>query len=317
MKARINEIVKLTISLLALIALICLTGCDENPADSDLSEQQIIAKIIEEDADLNSVDDVINEKSFTNIIGKVNEPIFPKNWVKILNLKAKNLDLQVNGDTAIGILTKEYDGKLLILAAYTANINPDTVITKQFQTTLKRKLVFVKTEDAQYKRKNENKGWKLVGISLAKTGTSDENVLITKVQVITANDTITVENPLDYIFYRGYRERFKNQLRNYSPNQPLNVKVFVRSCYERPEYVTLTYGFNDKAGAFRITRRYFKLEEQAFDGTCWNRVYTGSWNAQPVVGTFHAVINAISNATLKDDKAEVEYKGMGLPYNVR
>lgn len=315
MNSRINEIAKLTISLLILLAFLMFMGCDENPADSDLSDQQIIAKIIEEDEDLNSLENVINEKSFDNVsLNKENEKIYPKNFVRILNLAAKNLDLQAQGDTAIGILTKEYNGRLLILASYQGPSSPaDTVIVKNFIFTVKRKLVFAKTEDAKYKNKKENKGWKLIGMSLAKSGTNDENITIEKIQVITANDTITVVDPLNYVFYKGYRERYRNQLRSYSPNQPITIKATVKSLYKNPDVVTLTYG-NNNSGSFRITKRFLRMESESFDGSNYVRVFVGTWNAQATLGKFHVYLNALSYGSINDDVAPVENKGAGIPY---
>ena len=243
---------------------------------------------------------------------KVNTDIHPFRVGHKVRLVNKNLNVEFQGDSAIGTLTKTYEGVLLIAAAYSdTSSQPDTIIQKPFTTTVTRKLIFVKVANTAKPLLN----WKLAAISLPEGGTGSTNINIQKVTVsISGQDDLVIENPNEYFLSRW--KKWWRAIPVLQLNQPVKVQVEVKSAYADTDFVTLTYGA-DLRGSHRAKKK-FELVSSTPDGNgFYTKVYEQTYTANPYRGFFHAIINAFPDQVIFNDAAPVETSMWGIPYIVK
>jgi hypothetical protein len=109
--------------LFDIISVIFLIGCQESIIDAENTEpstdQEAMQKIADEDSSLQSFDEVYNEEDLMDyVLGKVPVEIYPFRVGHKVRLVNRNLNVEIQGDTAYGKLTKTYEGTLLIAASY-------------------------------------------------------------------------------------------------------------------------------------------------------------------------------------------------------
>ena len=84
-----------------------------------------------------------------------------------MRMVSKTLDITFDGDTAYGLMTKTFEGKLFIAASYepfdtlSGNLI-DTLVVKDFSTTVTRNIIFEKVNNSASDRLN----WRIIAISL-------------------------------------------------------------------------------------------------------------------------------------------------------
>lgn len=305
---------------LMVISLIWLTGCSKDnvvennePADSDQAAMEVI---VDSDEDISSFMPNYNEDDAMNFaLGKTSTEVYPLKVGQKMTLINRTLNLVTEGDTAYGKLVKTFAGTLFIAASYdpvvpgdTAAV--DTVIRKEFTTTITRNIVFAK----KAKTKNPVENWKIVAISLPEGGTLSENINIEKLTMYLPNgDTLLITSPNDYYLYRGIAS--KKQIPSFSRGENTLIKIEVLSAYADTDFVTVTYGA-DKRGMNRMKRKFNLVSSEEKDGM-YLKVYELTTKAHQGLGHFHAIVNVMPKQSIFDDASPVEESTWGVPYIVK
>jgi len=313
-KQRAN--LKNLLAIFTALMLALMIGCKDSPTDvvdnsEPNSDQEALLKIADEDSSLASFETNFNDEDLMSL-AKVNTDIYPFRVGHKVRIVNRNLNVEFEGDSAIGTLTKTYEGVLLIAGSYsdTATV-PDTILQKPFTTTVTRTLIFVKIANTAKPLLN----WKLAAISLPEGGTGSANIEIQKVTVsIEGQDDLVIENPNEYFLNRW--RKWWREIPVLHMNQPAKIQVVVKSAYADTDFVTLTYGA-DLRGSHRAKKK-FELVSSTPDGNgFYTKLYEQTYKANPFRGFFHAVINAFPKQVIFDDASPVETNMWGIPYIVK
>ena len=299
--------------LFALSLGFILMGCQDKSITDPGTEtdREAMKALVEEDSSLSSFDYNYNEDGFTGALGKIQETIYPFRVGVEASLVNLNFSVDIQGDTAYGTVTKQFEGTLMIAASYDSNaVEPDTVIEKPFASTVTRNVIFVKINHTDIPRKN----WVIAAISLPEGGTQSPNIDLQKVTVFLPNgDTLVIESPNDYYLKRGWG--WWRRIPIIAPGQDVTIRVEVFSGYEEEDYVSLVYGAN--RWCHNRAKKLFELVSSTPNGNGYDKVYEQTFTAHQFPGFFHAVINAIPRQVLNDDAAPVESETWGIPYIIK
>lgn len=314
-----KELITFGVLLIALLTMIYATGCSKDNGVTDpngnLTDQQAMQKIIDEDEELSSFEPNYNEQGLMRLaLAKVNTEIYPVRVGHRVVPVSKELKVEFTGDTAYGLSTTVYSGTLFIAASYEPvnsddTLKIDTVITKDFSSTITRKVMFIKKSDG----KSAIDRWKIAAISLPEGGIFTENVMINKLTLILPDDSLVITSPNEYFLYRNFAH--KRQVPSISRGEQVKVRVEVTSAYQDTEFVSMTYGA-DKKG-FNRSKRLLKLVSSVPDGNLFDKVFEGTWNVNQVIGHTHTIINVIPRHVIYQDNTPAESKTWGLPYKIR
>ena len=312
-------ILKRFLSLFSISLIIFFIGCQESvvdPQDTEpTTDREALQKIADEDSSLQSFDEAFNEEDLMDYgMGKLQAEIFPLKVGHRVHLVSRNLEIDIQGDTAYATLTKNYEGVLFIAASYDSGATtPDTVIQKPFMAVVTRNLIFVKVAHTNRPLRN----WRLAAVSLPEGGVLSDNIDIMKLTIFLPNgDTIVVESPNDYYLQRhhGWLHWWRN-----IPVVPQHDSVLVRvelfSAYEEEDFVTVTFGKN-RFGGVRFKRKFELVSSVQVSGG-YEKVYEQTFRTFGFPGFFHAVINAFPRQVIFDDSTPVESSMWGIPYFVR
>lgn len=309
---------KFFIPLLLLGLLAFFAGCQNemgvDPQDNNepTTVQGAMEKLVDQDSSLASFEANYNEDGLMDVFGKVAEDIYPFRVGHRMRLVNRNLNINfINDTTAIGLLTKTFEGVLFIAASYDSNSTvPDTIIEKPFTATVTRNLIFRKIAHTPYPLRN----WVIAAISLPEGGTQTPNIDITKLTVFLPNgDTMIVDSPNEY--YLRLWWGWWRQIPILRRGDSVTIRVEVFSAYEENDFVTLTYGGN-RFGHHR-TKKLFELVSSTPVGNGFEKVYEQTFTTHQYPGHYHAIINAMPRQVVFDDATPVEMESWGIPYFVR
>lgn len=313
-----KSIIKFSPIFAALILLFTMLGCSDdsivNPDEENLSQQDALMKLVEEDEVISSFEPNYNEEDVLDFLGKINTEIFPVRVGQRMRIVNRNMNINVAGDSAFGTLTKTYEGILFIAASYDSLQpgvpNVDTLIQKPFTTTITRNIIFKKVNNTEFHIRN----WRVAAVSLPEGGTLTENIKIKELTVFLPNgDSIQVNSPNDYYLSRD--PSFWRSIPIFSRFEDVLVRVKIQSLYEEEDFVTLTYGAH--RGHLVRSKKKFELVDAQFDGQYWQKTYEQTWQTRQFPGYKHAIINALPKQVLFDDGTNVEENSWGIPYYVK
>ena len=293
-------------------------GCQDDmtvqTTDDPTTDQEALERLVSEDSVLTSFEPNYNEGGEMDILQKTNTEIYPFRVGHKMRLVNRNVNINIAGDTAYGLITNTFEGILYIKGSYDPNAtNPDTLITKPFTSVVTRNIVFVKIANTPRTLHN----WKIAAISLPEGGTQSSNINITKLTAFLPNgDTLEINSPNDYYLVRhwGFWWRW-HHIPVIPKNQDVLLRVELTSAYADTDFVTLTYGAN-RLGMHR-TKKKFELISSTQNGSVFNKVYEQTYRTHQYVGFYHAIINAMPKQVVFDDAAPVEMESWGIPYFVR
>jgi len=313
---------QLTMAILFAFITFGFFGCKSDNTILDpgntgsTTDEQALLKLTDNDASLESFEPNYNEETAMDVgLAKTSTQIYPLKVGQRMFLVDRSMDVTFDGDSAIGILTKNFSGTLYIAGSYTpADSNGenkiDTVIQKQFSTTVTRKIIFVKRDFTMFPDSN----WRIKAISLPEGGTLNPAVEIASVSIFYPNgDSMQITEPNDYFLYRG--PGFRHQIPVLHRFRNVRVVVEINSAYADDDYVTLTYGAM-RSNMHNRSKKRFRLVSSQFDGTIYHKVYENTWQTMQFPGYKHAIINIIPFQAVNDDAAPVEENTWGIPYIV-
>jgi hypothetical protein len=325
-KGKITGFTKALLAFSAVAISVFMFGCKDTvnaPAlgingQSNLSaaDQQAMSQMADQDSVVVSFDPNYNESQSDNYLGKTDNTVTPYFVWQHVILTNKTYDFTTVGDSAYLKLTKTYQGVLNIAASNQDTLTgPDTIITKNFTSTLVTQLLFQRIDSTS----NPMFNWKLLGVSLVSGGanTSTGNFKINNLTLTFASNdsTITITDPTNFFINRRYGWKWGHSCPEFHTNDSVTVAVEVYSAYADTDFVTLTYG----ADFFGKHRNKVKLDlvSQAISGTGYIRIFQRTFSLRNYRGYFSAVLNALTKQSIYDDSAPVESNTWGLPYKIR
>jgi hypothetical protein len=311
---------------MAIVGLFA-TGCnksangpeDENAPTGVTNEQSARLYFANNDEFVNndeqSIDDQEVQPTDYGTFGKIDAAITPLRWGRFVrNVSRTATDTVYRGDSiAVVHIRKVITGVLKIRAINGAG---DTVlIDKPFTDAAERNIIF-RRFGRETKRFWLN--WLPVAISLVDGGTvSPSNINITKLEIITPNDTITITDPLSF-YLRFPARRILHTGRMDVPEfvgaPRVIVKATVVSSSPDTDLVALRFGMDP------LHKRRIRMQ-------CVSRVQVGSnyegvfqapaFQMHVFPGAFHIAVDALTRETLFDDQAPYSVSWWGFPYRVR
>ena len=323
-KGKITGFSKTLLACCAVAISVFMFGCKNtvnaptlgtnNQSNLSAADQQALTQMANQDSVVASFDPNYNESQTDNFLGKTNNAITPYFIWQHVILTNKTYDFTTVGDSAYLKITKEYQGVLNIAASNQDTLTrPDTIITKNFTSTLVTQLLFLRVDSTS----NPMFNWKLLGVSLVSGGTPYTDFKINSVTLTFArNDsTIKITDPTNFFINRGYRWRWGHSCPEFHLDDTVTVSVEVQSPNTDTDFVTLTYG----ADFFGMHRNKVMLDlvSQTQSGTGYVEVFKKTFNVRNYYGYFSAVLNAFTRQTIYDDSAPVKSNTWGLPYKVR
>lgn len=307
--------------LLFFTALLFMSACNNQEAivniEDTVADKDALLKLVDEDETIQSFEPNYNEEDAMDFLGKTNTLIYPVRVGQRMRAVSRALEVSFEGDSAFGVITSVFEGRLFIAASYDpfnwgdSNI-VDTVIVKDFTTTVTRGILFKKVADTQDPIKN----WKIAAVSLPEGGTLTDNIKIRKITVfLPSGDTLEITSPNQYFLSREPGMTPHHLLPTLNRNQEVLVRVEIASVYADTDFVTLTYGAY-RGGEKHRAKRKFEFVSQEFDGALYYKVFEQIWVTRQAPGWKHAIINAVPYQVVKDDAAPVEQNTWGVPYRV-
>lgn len=304
----------------ALLTFFSACNYDETMISPDpkgsFTDEAAMKLMIETDEEINSFEPNYDEDDFLDFgLGKISTTVYPIRVKHKMFLVNKTVNILEEGDSATALITKEFDGKLFILASYTEfekgdSIIIDTLIEKNFSTTMTRYVILERKNDTDTPDSN----WYIAAVSLPEGGTLNSGINIQKITVTFSNgDTLAITSPNEYFLERrpGKTRRIPQMLRN----RDVSVRVEILSPYPDADIVTLTYGALRHARHFR-SKKLFELVSEKFDGQNYIRIYKQTYRTHERPGPRHAIITALAYQSVHDDAAEVVENTWGIPYVV-
>lgn len=326
MKSEKLNFLRWTALLASVVSLIWLSGCSKDNSIVDpgtgggSSVQQALQKIAENDEAVASFAPNYNEDDAMSFaLGKVNTAVYPVHVGQKMLVVNTTFESNVIGDTAYGKLTKEFKGVLIIAGSYTKSadgkVKIDTIITKNFNTTITRRLKYIKVDSTE----NPEKNWKVVAVSLPEGGTLTSGIKIAKLTLaVPDSSSFVITSPND--FYLAKQPGKNRHMPFISRSKAgLTMRVEIVSAYADTDFVTLTHGaaLDGFGRGMHRAKIKFHLISSTPEGSNFRKVYEAAWSTHQYMGYFHAVVNAYPKASINDDKAAVEVSSWGVPYAIK
>lgn len=306
--------VKLLILSGMVAAGLALIGCSESTNGPDQlsltsDDTNQIENIIDTNELFDSGEATLNDGGAVSgdlqSLGKTATPILPYAWGRKITSVGRTISYErIDDSTATATITFTFTGQFLIAAKYSLQDTSVSLITKDFTQTTTRKARFYK---------NALNRWALRAVSAVQGTTEGSEITITKVDVITDTDTLTISDPTStYMRLPHFGGR---ELMQWGTTTPTRVRVTLTSTSPDTDLVAIHRPWM-LGNAFHPLRVRMNMVSQEQNGSVYLRVYELSWNAH-VAGWHHLFVDAITRGTLFDDTEAVSAQLWGIPFYVQ
>lgn len=283
------------------------TGPDQGSLTSDDISQ--LNAIIQSDQLFDSGEATLNDGEAVSgdreSLGKTATPILPIAWGRKITGVNRSVDFErVDDSTVVATITFTFTGQFLIAGLYSLQDTAVSLITKDFTQTTTRKARFYK---------NALNRWALRAVSAVQGTTEGSEITITRVDVITDSDTLTITDPTTTFMrlpHFGGRE-----LMQWGTSTPTTVRVTLTSASPDTDLVAIHRPWM-MGSMFHPLRIRMNMVSQEQNGSVYVRVYELSWNAH-IAGRHHLFVDAITRGTLFDDTEGVSAQLWGIPFIVQ
>ncbi|MEO0254486.1 MAG: hypothetical protein ABIN20_03575 [candidate division WOR-3 bacterium] len=179
---------KKIINIITVINLITILGCREKQTEPTLNDEEILKQMINESEFFKEFDEFSEWNFITTFSDIISN--FIVNWGREINNIIKDINIHIEGDSAIVTINKDVKGTLHIIAT-----SPDTFIN------LSKPLHHKFTRYALFKKTDEKK-WRLNKISGGESQSLDiftVRIDSVKIEIPSINYVRVYKNPLDMI----------------------------------------------------------------------------------------------------------------------
>ncbi len=316
---------RLMVLFMLFVTMFLLTGCSEDSGivnNTATSDKEALLNVVEGDPDIQSFEPNYDEGAeMTLMMGKVDQTVYPIRFRRNMKLISRDIEMTVAGDTAIGKVTKVFEGTLTLALSYdeaamgdTSAI--DTTITKTFTSTVTSMVIFEKrpSRGPQDDSTKQFRDWRVKAMSLPEGGTATQLAEIKKVEVFFANnDSLSITDPNSYFI--GRDKRMRKQIPNLNRGEASQLRVTVVSAVADTDMVVLNFGRHIKGGL--LGKRRLTMVSSIFNGTAYEKVYTLDWTTNQFPGSKHAIISVMPMNVLTDNATAVTSNAWGIPYIVK
>lgn len=247
--------------------------------------------------------------------GRIEANIIPLRWGRFVSSVTRTVTITVQpGDSiAIGEVHKVISGTFKIRGINT--VGDTVVIQKPFTDNADRNIIFKRVGRAA---KRYWLNWVPVATSLVAGGTvaPNNNINLTKIELITPTDTVVVTDPLRYFLrYRWLRlyHRGNKDVPELAAGGNALIRATVVSSSADTDLVALRFGVGTHQ---RRRMRMHLVSEAPRPGGGYERVFQAPFVVHFHRGWFHAAVDAMTRATLFDDQAPYSVSWWGIPYRV-
>ncbi len=242
---------------------------------------------------------------------KLAVPIDPLRWGRIVDNVNRQINVTIIGDTvAVADLTRSINGRIVISAMYDTSVNP-TMIVKQFQTEVHRRIRFERIARTRDPRLN----WIPFAITPVYGETDTTDYEIVRLEMYTPYDTIEVTDPLMHWFRLG---RWNDGIPVLAAGDSMMVRVRVRSTNQLRESAVIRHSCDHRFN-YRFRNR-MGIVDSTFSGNMYEREYENRFMVRiPTtanIGRYNVIADVMSYNSLHDDQAPYMNMFMGIPYIV-
>lgn len=292
---------------------------DEQPPDGVTDEISAMKYFVLNDEFVANDEETMNDHDLQPTdygdVGKVQADITPLRWGRFITQVTRTVtDTVQPGDSVTVVhVHKDITGLLKIMAI---DINGDTVlIEKPFVDQSDRNVIFKRiARDPRRFWRN----WLPVATSLVDGGSTNNLIDITRLQLFTGDgDSLTITDPLAFYLRYRWRHMFvrtaERDIPELSGGETVTIQATVLSTSPDTDIVALRFGCDR---LYRWRARMNLVSEIDNGNGTYTRVYEKTWDAHVHAGYFHAVVVALTKATLFDDAAPYSANWWGVPYRV-
>lgn len=296
-----------------------ITGDDNTPPNpAGVTNEQLARQYyVETDAfvstEVQSIDDEEVQPTDYGTFGQIENNVTPIRWGRFVTSVARTItDTVQTGDSiAVVHIHNVITGTLKIKAI---NGNGDTVLIQKPFTDQSDRNVMFRRFARNPRRFMLN--WLPVAISLVDGNTiSPNNINLTKLEIMTANDTITITDPLAFYLrlpWRKFASHGRHDLPDFVGGGRVVVRATVQSTSPDTDIVALRYG-RDPLHKRRVRMQCVSRVQV---GNLYEGVYENQITMHVFPGSFHVAVDALTRETLFDDQAPYSVSWWGVPYRV-
>ena len=288
-------------TIVMFIAILSIWGCGKNTTEitgTPETDEEAIQLLLNENGSYFETDNQYGEEDTTGVRTEGKDEINTYFWYREkTNAPDANINIEINGDSAFVEIQRYYEGILHLFALENDTI---TTYTKNFSDRSLRYAVFKRIFDPDNDSLHR-RGWRLVEISGAETGSPNHSVVIDSVRLNCDSypDTVLVA-PLTVFSVENFIKLL--------PEEPCSLTVYTNCGDLEPDYVFLH--------SWQRNRPHYRRKFN-YEG---NGIFSGIWFA-PTIPTangrvHHAAFDMLSRETLKDDTLSYDSEAWIFPYRV-
>lgn len=181
-----------------IVSTIWFVGCKDGNSTASIvwTDQDAMKELIANEALLSPESSLLDDGNPNSSLQKTSAVIIPRAWGKKILSFSRNIDLTIVTDsTATATVTNTISGYIWIYPKDTTK----QFITKNFTEVTTRNVKFLRRPFTHERGKN----WYISEISILQGGTTNNNITIQRLVFYIGDDTLEIENPLDYYLKVG------------------------------------------------------------------------------------------------------------------
>lgn len=293
-----------------------LSACSQDPASINLdSDEEAIQYLVEENEDYFTLagidDDGAQPMEYdSDEFGKTSATIDPLRFGRKGRFQLESITVDRRDDgTALATIVRSYDGKFYVLASdSTDSIAAGKLYTKDMENDIVHRAIFKKVDDSRDRRRN----WRLRRVSGSQATSPGTTLSFEYVTVKTSNGREwTMTDPLEFITDLDSIPHL-----NHRDSVTVSVKINNLSSYTDRHGETVMLRYKNDRGLHRARKGLH--DDGIFpDRIANDGIYSGYWIVGQRPGIYHALVDAIDNGTIYDDRMPYNSTVWGFPYIVR
>ena len=281
--------------ILMTAGLVFFAGCNgaSNPASSgpsDLSDEEEISQIIEEEMSDYFNSDVVNDEPEDGSMMKTAEEIETDRWRRIVANRSLEMNIQFPGDGSAEVTAVRYVEGTLVLVDEIDSVTT-TIYEKSFADTITRYALF--RRNAAPDPRPPYRRWYLEAVSfcdIVSTPVNSVEILSVTVENLSSGYTRIYEDPAALL------DR-ETEIPEFNPGDPVELTVEANGA--------------GLLGFLHTRSNRLEMTDNG-DGT-----YSGIYTTPSTPGAFSAAVDLLTEDTIFDDVADYDGNAWGIVYRVQ